>query len=454
MAANAQDRQVPQSRSQVQLSFAPVVENVAPAVVNIYTQKIVTARQFAPLFNDPFFRRFFGDMQRQFEGREREQHNSLGSGVIVESDGLIVTNRHVIEGADTIVVVLADKREFAAELVVADERTDLAFLRIDAGDERLPSVPLKDSDDVKVGDLVLAIGNPFGVGQTVTSGIVSALARSVGSNTELRSYIQTDAAINPGNSGGALVSIDGRLIGVNTAIFSKSGGSHGIGFAIPSNMVRATIAGLTPDGRLVRPWLGVYGQTVTADIAASLGMRRPQGVIVNQVHGKGSASTGNLKAGDIILAVNGHDVFSPDDVDFRIATSPVGSEAILRVLRGTDTIADRIILRPAPHVPASDETEISVRSPLAGAVVANLSPGLAEERGLNPFDDGVIIMAIRRGSPAGRLDFEPGDQVVAINGRETERVEDIVQALSSAQNTDWRIRIQRNGRTFDLVFRG
>ncbi|MEX0695101.1 MAG: trypsin-like peptidase domain-containing protein, partial [Rhodospirillales bacterium] len=262
--AVAQDRQVPESRAQVQYSFAALVERAAPAVVNIYTQKIVANRQVPPLFDDPFFRRFFGDLGPRFNRPRAEQQNSLGSGVIVKSDGMIVTNQHVIEGADKIIVVLADKREYQAKLVVSDDKSDLSVLKIDPGDETLPFLQLRDSDEMKVGDLVLAIGNPFGVGQTVTSGIVSALARSVGSDTELKSFIQTDAAINPGNSGGALLAMDGRLVGINTSIFSRSGGSHGIGFAVPSNMIRAVINGVTENGRLIRPWLGAYGQAVTS----------------------------------------------------------------------------------------------------------------------------------------------------------------------------------------------
>ncbi len=445
---------VPETRGQISLSFAPVVEQATPAVVNIYTQKIVRQRQTAPLFDDPFFRRFFGDLGVPFGNRQREQHNSLGSGVIVSDDGLIVTNRHVIEGASKIIVVLHDKRELEAELIVSDERTDLAFLRVDPANGGLTALALRDSDELKVGDLVLAIGNPFGVGQTVTSGIVSALARSVGTGSELRSYIQTDAAINPGNSGGALVTTDGRLVGVNTAIFSKSGGSHGIGFAIPANMVRAMIAGIQPDGSVLRPWLGAYGQAVTSDIALSLGMPRPEGVIINQVHQQGTAGLGGLRPGDVVLAINGHSIYSPDDMDYRIATLPVGDGAVLRVKRGESVRAVKIELQPAPAEPAPDRRELSGRHPVSGAVVANLSPALADEQGLNPFLTGVVVLGIRRGSVAERLDFKPGDILVSINQDTVSSVDQTERILARPSVEEWRININRGGRSLQFVFRG
>lgn len=452
--AFAQERKVPENRAQVQLSFAPLVEKAAPAVVNIYTQKIVANRQVTPLFNDPFFRRFFGDLGMRFNRPRREQQNSLGSGVIVKPDGVIVTNQHVIEGAEKIVVVLADKREFDAELLVSDEKTDLSVLKIDPGNDRLPTLDIRDSDELKVGDLVLAIGNPFGVGQTVTSGIVSALARSVGSNTELKSFIQTDAAINPGNSGGALLSMDGKLVGVNTSIFSKSGGSHGIGFAIPSNMVRAVVNGAIENGRLIRPWLGAFGQAVTQDIASSLGMHRPKGVIVSQVHPRGSAGIGGLKAGDIVLAVNGHEIFSPDDLEYRIATLPVGDQAVVRVMRGNKFVPLTVKLAAAPKDPAPDINELDGHHPLSGAVVANLSPALAEEYNVNPFDEGVVILRIRRGGIANRLDFRPGDMLRLVNGNHILNVSDLREAVGERSDGEWKIRIERGGETLDFVFKG
>lgn len=257
--AAAGTRVVPDSRAEIQLSFAPLVKRVAPAVVNIYTRRTVETRA-SPLFSDPFFQQFFGDrfMPPGFGGpTQRRVQNSLGSGVLVAADGLVVTNHHVIDGSDQITVVLADRREFEATLLGSDERTDLAILRIDARGEALPYLTLGNSDELEVGDLVLAIGNPFGVGQTVTSGIVSALSRTaIPGAGEYRAFIQTDAAVNPGNSGGALVTMDGALVGINTAIFSRSGGSHGIGFAIPPTWFRPSWPGCVTTGGSCAPGWG------------------------------------------------------------------------------------------------------------------------------------------------------------------------------------------------------
>ena len=276
-SASAQLKSPPSSRLSLQLSYAPVVKIAAPAVVNVYVKKRVRPRRNS-LLNDPFFRRFFdGNFGLP---RERVQ-NSLGSGVIVSPGGIIVTNHHVIKGgADgEIKVVLADKREYTAHLILKDERTDLAILRIEARGQRFPFLEFKDSDGLEVGDLVLAIGNPFGVGQTVTSGIISALARTRVGISDYQFFIQTDAAINPGNSGGALVSMDGQLVGINTAIYSRGGGSIGIGFAIPANMVRLVVQSAMRGGKVQRPWFGAKLQPVSRDIAVSLGLDRRIGLL-------------------------------------------------------------------------------------------------------------------------------------------------------------------------------
>src|SRR5881397_2295291 len=276
--AAAQDRRVPASAADVRLSYAPIVQRVTPAVVNVYAAKVIQNRN--PLLDDPIFRRFFG-----VPGQQPEQMQlSLGSGVMVDSSGLVVTNNHVIEGADQVKVSLADKREFEAEMVLKDSRSDLAVLRIKAQGERFPALEFADSDALQVGDIVLAIGNPFAVGQTVTHGIVSAVARTQVGITDYQFFIQTDAAINPGNSGGALVDLGGRLVGINTAIFSRSGGSQGIGFAIPANMVKVVVASAKGGGSTVkRPWLGARLQAVTPEIAESLGLKRPAGALVATV---------------------------------------------------------------------------------------------------------------------------------------------------------------------------
>ncbi len=416
LPALAQERQAPQSEEQVMLSFAPVVQAAAPAVVNIFTKRKVTERSgLSPLFSDPFFQKFFGD---RFGGPTRERiQSSLGSGVIVSPDGLIVTNHHVIKGSHEITVVLPDRREFPAELMLMDERTDLAVLRIDPRGEVLPVLELKDSNEVEVGDLVLALGNPFGVGQTVTSGIVSALARTHAGITDYSFFIQTDAAINPGNSGGALVTMDGKLIGINTAIFSRTGGSIGIGFAIPSNMVQTVIEG-AQGGRLVRAWTGFVGQNLPAELAEGLRMDRPGGVIVNRIYEGGPADSAGLKVGDVILSVNGRDVFDDEALQFRVATKPLGGTAALEVNReGSRFTADLPLTEP-PEVPPRNEILLEGTHPLAGAVVATLSPALAEELDRPGAWEGVVILRILRGSPAHRVRFRDGDIVLAVDGQE------------------------------------
>ena len=447
----AAEKVAPTTVAEIQLSFAPLVKSAAPAVVNIYTRKVVRTRQSSPLFNDPFFRRFFGEGFGMGFGRPRERiQNSLGSGVIVDGEGIIVTNHHVIEGADEITVVLADRREFEATVMGSDERSDLAVLKVEIEDEKLPFLEFRDSDDLEVGDLVLAIGNPFGVGQTVTSGIVSALARTQVGISDLNSFIQTDAAINPGNSGGALITMDGRLVGINTAIFSKSGGSHGIGFAIPGNMARSVLSGLTGDGRLVRPWLGAWGQTVSSDIAVSLGLARPVGVLVNDVYPKGPAQKAGVKVGDVIVSVAGQEVNDPQALRFRIATLPVGDRVDLSIWRKgrEETLAFSLVA--PPEDPPRELTELSGRHPLAGVTVANMSPALAEELGVDPVKPGVFVLQIRRGSTANRLGFRPGDAILAINGDEVVSVSQLKTMLIK-RVTRWRVKLGRNGKTLNWV---
>ncbi len=450
--AAAAEREVPASRQQVTLSFAPVVRQAAPAVVNIYTRKTIEQRPFSPLFDDPFFKRFFGE-DFPFGGAPRERiQNSLGSGVLVRADGIVVTNNHVIEGADEITVVLYDRREFEAEIVLADKRTDLAVLRIDPEGELLPSIDFGDSDALEVGDLVLAIGNPFGVGQTVTSGIISALARTRVGVADYRSFIQTDAAINPGNSGGALVSMDGRLVGINTAIFSKSGGSMGIGFAVPSNMVRAIVDSAIEGRPLVRPWIGFDGRAVTAELASALGMRRPVGVIVEKVHEDSPADKVGLRVGDVVVAVNGYDVEDEQALRFRLATRRIGEEVTLSVWRNGRERAVTMRLIAPPEVPPRNVTLLEGRHPLHGARIANLSPALVEELGLQGQPRGVIVLAVARRSPAAQLGLQPGDILVQINERRIRLVRDVT-ATVAARAEAWEIAIERDNRILKVRVR-
>ncbi|MEP4378872.1 MAG: Do family serine endopeptidase [Alphaproteobacteria bacterium] len=444
---------VPDTREQVMLSFAPLVRAASPAVVNVFTRKAVRRRGPAsPLFNDPFFRRFFGDALGSVQPRERVE-NSLGSGVIVRPDGLIVTNFHVIDGADSITVVLSDRREFDATILREDERTDLAILKIDAGAEALPAIALSDSDELEVGDLVLAIGNPFGVGKTVTSGIVSGLARTQVGISDFNFFIQTDAAINPGNSGGALLRMDGTLAGINTAIFSRSGGSQGIGFAIPANMVRTVIDGAAAGTALRRAWLGASFETVTAEIAEAIGLARPEGVILSGVHDQGPALRAGLRSGDIITAYNGQPVFDTEGLRFRIATGIVGDEAKLAVRRPDGEHDISLVLELPPEVPPRNERVLEGRHPIAGATVANLSPAVAEEMGRDHFEKGVVVRAIASGSPAHRLSFQIGDVIFAINQVEVRSVVH-VRELTAAPAPQWTITVRRDGRLFSLTVAG
>lgn len=447
----AAERVAPTSNAELQLSYAPLVRRTAPAVVNIYARKVVRRTFRSPLFNDPFFRRFFGDVLPPGARRERIE-NSLGSGVIVRPDGYIVTNNHVISGADEVIVALADRREFDADVVLTDERTDLAVLRIETEGTSLPHLELMDSDDLEVGDIILAIGNPFGVGQTVTSGIVSALARTQVGVADYRYFIQTDAAINPGNSGGAMVGLDGRLAGVNTAIFSKSGGSIGIGFAVPANMVRVVVESALRGGRVVRPWLGATGQGVTADIAAAQGLDRPSGVLVNAVYPRGPADRAGIKVGDIIKAVGRHKVLDPEGLEFRIATHPLDSNVELTVLRGERTLKTGVALGPPPEVPQRNLTWIEGRGPLAGARIGNLSPAFAEELGFDPMRRGVVVVVVATNSPARNLRLKPGDVLVRINGKEIELVEDVLVATNE-EASNWRIAIKRGDRQLNVMVR-
>ncbi|MGB1087128.1 MAG: DegQ family serine endoprotease [Alphaproteobacteria bacterium] len=443
-AAAAQPK-VPESRTEITLSYAPVVKEVAPAVVNIYAKRVVQTRGArSPLFDDPFFKRFFGDNLRGFGAPRERVQNSLGSGVIVGADGTVVTNNHVIEKASEITVVLADRREFAAELILADERTDLAVLRLKKVDEKLPALSFGDSEALEVGDLVLAVGNPFGVGQTVTSGIVSALARTQVGVSDYQFFIQTDAAINPGNSGGALVAMDGSLIGINTAIYSRGGGSVGIGFAIPAAMVQTVVATAIKGEELVRPWLGAAGQPVTAEIAEGLGLDRPGGVLVNDIYPGGPADKAGLRVGDVVQAVGKYEIFDGQGLRYRLAATQ-GKTATLTLWRNGKQEKLNVALLPPPEKPARNETEIEGRNPFGGATVANLSPAYADELGLDSMAQGVMVVKMSRRSYAARVGLRPGDIIAAVDGQAIDRVKELLGVIKSHKG-DWTVTVDRGGK--------
>jgi Do/DeqQ family serine protease len=449
--ASAQERRVPTSPAELRLSYAPVVQRAAPAVVNVYAAKTVSVRN--PLLEDPIFRRFFG-MPGGPGGQGGEQvQRSLGSGVIVDASGLVVTNNHVIEGADQVKVSLADKREIEAEIVLKDARSDLAVLRLKAQGERFPALEFADSDALQVGDVVLAIGNPFAVGQTVTHGIVSAVARTQVGITDYQFFIQTDAAINPGNSGGALVDLGSHLVGINTAIFSRSGGSQGIGFAIPANMVKVVVASAKSGGSTVkRPWLGARLQAVTPEIADSLGIKRPTGALVASVTPASPAGKAGLKTSDLIVAIDGQPVDDPNAFDYRFATKAIGGSAKLGLMRGGKELAVNVALEALPDTP-HEEKLIETPSPFQGAKVSNLSPALADSLRLDPTAQGVVIVDIANGSPAQSLGFQRGDLVLSVNSAKIAKTADL-QRATAQQSRRWSITIVRGGQQMSVDLRG
>jgi Do/DeqQ family serine protease len=448
--AAAQRREPPPSREALQYSYSPIVKKAAPAVVNVYVRSRV--RTFAsPFANDPFFRQFFG------EGfglpRERVQ-SSLGSGVIISPDGVIVTNTHVVKGgAETeIRVALADKREFDAKVVAQDEKTDLAVLKIEGSGRNFPYLEFANSDALEVGDLVLAIGNPFGVGQTVTSGIVSALTRTEMAQSESQVFIQTDAAINPGNSGGALVDMTGRLVGINTMIFSQSGGSVGIGFAIPSNLVRFYADSVMSGRKIERPWLGAQLETVTRELAQSLGLERISGAVIVRLTSGGPAQAAGLELGDVIVEVDGFEVGDAHSVHYRLTTRGVGNSSRVRVIRNRKHVEVDLALVAAPKPSDDDVRNLSGDHPFDGARVSNILPAVADELNLEETD-GVVIVAVRRDGIAARLGFQPGDIILQV-GRD--KITDVVMLdkITREPQRVWSISIKRGGRVMQLQLSG
>ena len=444
-------RQVPSSQAEVQLSYAPVVKRTAPAVVNIFTSRTVRVRQRRSVFD------MFGDMNRA--PRERVE-NSLGSGVIVRSNGIIVTNAHVIRGADELKVVFGDRREFEASVIAQDDEIDIAVLKIDAGGEVLPTLPLDMRGDVEIGDIVLAIGNPFGVGQTVTSGIVSALGRTNVANSS--SFIQTDAAVNPGNSGGALVSLGGELIGVNTAIFSRSGGSNGIGFAIPAELVARAIDSAVTTGEIVRPWIGARTDAVDSAMAGALGLDRARGTVISELLPRGPAEAGGLRKGDVILSVDGDDVNDDSGLRFKLATLRPGDRARIAFVRDGRERTVSVRVDTPQENPPRDARELDGAHPLDGATVANLSPALAEELGFDPYATGIIVTAVDRRSAAALNRLGRGAVVRAVNGlpvTSTRGLQDLldreVRASADAEPgaVVWEVEVELGGRIGRLPVR-
>jgi len=439
------ERRVPFGRQEIELSFAPLVKATAPAVVNVYASQQATQVR-SPFEGDPFFEQFFG---RQTQPRAK---SSLGSGVLVDPSGIVVTNYHVIKDADEVKVATSDGREFESKVLLKEESVDLAILKIESA-EPFPTITLGNSDALEVGDLVLAIGNPFGVGQTTTSGIVSALARTHVGVSDFGFFIQTDAAINPGNSGGALLNMQGQVIGINTAIFSRSGGSIGIGFAIPSNMVNAVLAAAKAGGdHFERPFIGATFEPVTAQIAEALGMARPSGALIADIAPDGPAAKAGLKPGNVVLSINGAPIEHVDALGYRLATQVIGSTVKLDVLRqGKQENVDVVLVR-TPDGGDGMVTEITGNSPFSGVKVAKLSPRLAEQLGVEARSEGVAIVELAQGSPADSIGFQPGDIVRAVNGQRIDTPARLKQATTQRTRL-WRFTIERDGRTINQVLR-
>ena len=427
----AENRVVPGDALAMKSSFAPVVRMAAPAVVNISARGIQQVR-------DPFW---------GIPGQR--QTGSVGSGVIVRPNGVVVTNNHVIAGMQQIRVTLNDRREFNARVVLADERSDIAVLQLEGVSERLPTLNIDDREEQQIGDLVLAIGNPFGVGQTVTNGIISALNRTETGISDSGSFIQTDAAINPGNSGGALVDMDGDLIGINTAIFSRSGSSSGVGFAVPASMVKrvvdSAVGGATA---VVRPWLGVKGDTVSAEIARSLDIDRPQGLVVTQVWPGGPGARAGLREGDVITAIDGAEINDQGGLNFRVGTRAPNETVEIAVLRDGrgQTLTARV--QPLPGDVSTDNATLLQSGVLSGAQVLALNPALADSLGGDPFATGVIVGRVQRGSYANRVGVQGGDIILTVNGRAVTSVQQLADVGRGSELT-----INRRGQRISGVIR-
>ena len=441
----AQDR-VPDSQTEVQLSFAPVVEATAPAVVNIYASR--TLEQRTPFQDDPFFSQFFKD----FVLGPREQ-NSLGSGVIL-GDGLVVTNYHVVGNADDIRVVLADRREYAGTMVLADEFADLAVIRLENAPE-LPALDYADSDGLKVGDLVLAIGNPFGVGQTVSSGIISGLARTGQGGGGMmqggRYFIQTDAPINPGNSGGALVDMAGNLVGINTQIVTSSGGSNGIGFAIPAALVKQVVdQAAAGKERFERPFAGVEVQMVDAGMAEALGLDRPMGVILRRMAEDSPFAKAGLVTGDVIVAIGDQPVNAAAELDFRLATHPLGDTVTVRYISGGSWQGAEVELVAAPERAEADVVTIIAEGPFQGLTVTEMTPEIAGSLRTSLSDGLVVVSAEGR---AARTGFIRGDVILTVNRVAVSTPEDLSREVTGKSGW-WRVDYVRGNRQVTARFNG
>ena len=424
---------IPQSKSEITLSFAPLVKVAAPAVVNIYASTIVK-NQSNPFHFNPAFQKFFQD----FGTMQPKVQNSLGSGVILSEDGIVVSNFHVVGGATDIRVVSNDGREFFARTLIADRESDLAVLKLD-GARNMPFLKFRDEETVEVGELVLAIGNPFGIGQTVSSGIVSGLARSGAALSDGRGYfIQTDAPINPGNSGGALIDVAGRLVGVNTAILTRSGGSNGIGFAIPASLVKQfVIQAKAGFAEFQRPWSGFVGQTLTGDIADSLDLQIRKGLVITAIHPRSSFLAAGFKAGDVITAIDGNSITTPTELFYRMSVSGIGTEVVISRLT-RDGESDLVVrLVRAPDDPPQTRVAFDSQSYFPELIISSINPAVQANLGLAWDVEGFVVLD--PGPVAGLIGLRAGDILQVANN----------EAFGSAAEFD-KI-LKKNGRAGTLI---
>jgi serine protease Do len=439
-------------------TFVDIAKSVKPAVVNIYAAKSGRGEGSGGTpFDDPLFRKFFGDeFFRKFEHPKEKKERGLGSGVIVDPNGLIITNNHVVGKADEIRVTLSDKREFKAKLIGTDPKTDVAVVKIEA--TGLPSVPWADSDKLEVGEFVLAVGNPFGLTQTVTLGIVSALGRAAGI-AEYEDFIQTDAAINPGNSGGALVNVRGELVGINTAIFSQSGGNMGIGFAVPSNMAQSIMGQLVQTGKVVRGWLGVSIQELTPELASQFGITETKGVLVSDVMDDSPAKKAGFERADVIVEYDGKPMDSPTHLRNAVAQTPVGKKVVVKVIRDkkAKTIDLTIVEQPKSMTQSGEEDGGDSSTPigiLSGLDVRDLNEELASRYGLKSSERGVVVVRVKVGSTAEEMGVREGDIVLEVNRQAVTSVK-VFERIANKLPKDQAVLLllKRQGRTIYLTLR-
>ena len=426
----SQDYKVPDEATEllnrISSAMAAVAEAVKPSVVNISTSRTVRAQEMpGPFFDDPFFRRFFGDRFREFEAPRERKAMSLGSGVIVDKKGIILTNNHVIKGAEEIKITLSDNREFKGKVIGTDAKTDLAVIKIEAGD--LPAIKWGDSDKLRVGETIIAVGNPYGLNQTVTSGIVSAVGRANVGIADYEDFIQTDAAINPGNSGGAIVNAKGELVGVPTAIFSTTGGYQGIGFAIPANMAKVVLDSLMKTGKVVRGWLGIWIQPLTPELAKKFGIEDEKGALVSDVVEGGPAEKGGLKGGDLIIEYGGKPVEGPAHLRNMVANTAPGTEAPIKIIREgkTQTLKIKITEQSAEEA----AMEPGAENALAGVAVQELTPAIKKNLGITERVQGVIITSVDEESAASDV-LRREDVITEVNREKIKTIKDYRSAVT------------------------